>query len=473
MAIEEEVLAARRGTITAPAGCGKTQLIAEALRHHQGERPALVLTHTNAGVSALKARLHRLAVPPDRYRVSTIDGFAKRLAGMFPRRSEINPNALLLNNKKADYPAIRAAVNRLIQARHLDDALAATYGRLLVDEYQDCILPQHTLIDGLAEVLPTCVFGDPMQAIFGFAGPIVDWQKNVLAKFPLVAELDTPWRWINAETKELGTWLLDVRRILAADGTIDLRTAPAEVQTIILEPADADAKRLMAARAKAATANGSVLIIGDSMNVAGRHQVASQTPGATCVEAVDLKDLTDFGMAFNPTDPNALGTLWELGTSVMNNLGGKATLQRIDTLRRGRARTPASPMEAGLVAFLASPSFHSAHAALIQMREHDNVRVYRPDVLQRCLSALQTAATGSHSLHEATIQERERFRHRGRPLFRRNVGSTLLLKGLEAEVAVILHPELMDARHLYVALTRGSHRVVVCSATPVLTPVKG
>lgn len=151
----------------------------------------------------------------------------------------------------------------------------------------------------------------------------------------------------------------------------------------------------------------------------------------------------------------------------------KATLQRVDTLRRGRARTPASPIEAGLVAFLASPSFQSAHAALIQMREHDKVRAYRPDVLQRCLSALQAASARSCTLHDATIRERERFRHRGRPLFSRNVGSTLLLKGLEAEVTIILHPELMDAKHLYVALTRASHRIVVCSETMVLTPLKG
>jgi hypothetical protein len=473
MTIEEDILGARRGTITAPAGCGKTQLIAEALRHHQGKRPALVLTHTNAGVSALRTRLHRLTVPADRYHLSTIDGFAKRLAGMFPRRSGINPNALLLNDKKADYPAIRQAAITLIQAHHLDDVIAATYGRLLVDEYQDCILPQHAIIDGLAEVLPTCVFGDPMQAIFGFAGPIVDWQKDVLSRFPLIVELDTPWRWINAGTEELGTWLLDARRILEAGGSIDLQTAPAQVQIIVLTAADADAKRLLAARTRAVTAKGSVLIIGDSLKVASRYQIASQTPGATCVEAVDLKDLTDFGARFDPANPNAFEVLWDLGCSVMNNLGGKSTLQRVDTLRRGRARTPASPMEAGLVAFLASPSFQSAHAALVQMREHDNVRVYRPDVLQRCLSALQAASGGSCTLQEATIRERERFRHRGRPLFSRNVGSTLLLKGLEAEVAVILHPELMDARHLYVALTRASHRVVVCSATNMLTPLKG
>jgi DNA helicase-2/ATP-dependent DNA helicase PcrA len=83
MAIEEDVLGTRRGTITAPAGCGKTQLIAEALRHHQGKRPALVLTHTNAGVSALRTRLHSLTVPSDRYHVSTIDGFPNAWQGCF------------------------------------------------------------------------------------------------------------------------------------------------------------------------------------------------------------------------------------------------------------------------------------------------------------------------------------------------------------------------------------------------------
>lgn len=65
---------------------------------------------------------------------------------------------------------------------------------------------------------------------------------------------------------------------------------------------------------------------------------------------------------------------------------------------------------------------------------------------------------------------RERNRHLGRPLSRRSVGSTLLLKGLEADVAVILHPELMTAQNLYVALTRGARQVVVCSEGPLLQP---
>lgn len=58
----------------------------------------------------------------------------------------------------------------------------------------------------------------------------------------------------------------------------------------------------------------------------------------------------------------------------------------------------------------------------------------------------------------------------GRPVSRRAVGSTLLLKGLDADVAVITHTEDMDAQNLYVALTRGARRLIVCSATPLLTP---
>ena len=58
----------------------------------------------------------------------------------------------------------------------------------------------------------------------------------------------------------------------------------------------------------------------------------------------------------------------------------------------------------------------------------------------------------------------------GRPMPRRAVGSTLLLKGLEAEVAVVLNAGGLDARNLYVAITRGSKALTICSQTRVLAP---
>lgn len=83
---------------------------------------------------------------------------------------------------------------------------------------------------------------------------------------------------------------------------------------------------------------------------------------------------------------------------------------------------------------------------------------------------MRAAVAGRITLLDAVLQARERNRHLGRPLSRRAVGSTLLLKGLEADVAIILHPEMMDASNLYVALTRGARRLIVCSSTAVLMP---
>jgi DNA helicase-2/ATP-dependent DNA helicase PcrA len=74
------------------------------------------------------------------------------------------------------------------------------------------------------------------------------------------------------------------------------------------------------------------------------------------------------------------------------------------------------------------------------------------------------------SFHEAAIRMREQNRLVGRPLPRRAVGSTLLLKGLEAEVAVILNAGALDARNLYVAMTRGSKTLTICARSPILNP---
>jgi DNA helicase-2/ATP-dependent DNA helicase PcrA len=71
---EIDLLAIERGTVTAPAGCGKTHLIAAALSRKGGPKPVLVLTHTNAGVAALRGRLDRAGVPSSAYRLATIDG---------------------------------------------------------------------------------------------------------------------------------------------------------------------------------------------------------------------------------------------------------------------------------------------------------------------------------------------------------------------------------------------------------------
>ena len=467
---EIDLRAIARGTVTAPAGCGKTQLIAHALASHRGSKPILVLTHTNAGVAALRGRLDRAGVPANAYRLSTIDGWAIRLISNFPGRSAHDPEILQLATPARDYPAIRHAAWQLLQAGHVSEVLKASYAHLIVDEYQDCSVPQHSIVYFLSLILPTCVLGDPMQAIFGFRGnALADWNQQVCAHFPVVAELATPWRWRNAGAEALGQWLLEARRLLAAGQSVDLRSGPPEhVTWMQAVPPNDHPQRLAAARTAPPIADGRVLIIADSRNRAAQQKFASQTPGASTVEAVDLQDLIAFASGFDVGSPNALGQLLTLAQNVMTNVGVAELTRRLESLARGTARNPPTDAESRALAFRHEPSVAAAAALLSELRALPNVRVHRPAILYGVLKALREASSGTVPLAEAARRVREENRLLGRPLPKRAVGSTLLLKGLEAEVAVLLNTEGMTAQNLYVAMTRGSMRLVVCSAGPMV-----
>jgi DNA helicase-2/ATP-dependent DNA helicase PcrA len=465
---EIDLLLISRGAITAPAGCGKTELIAAAACAHGGPKPLLVLTHTNAGVAALRSRLERAGVATTQYRVSTIDGWAMRVIATFPMRSGHDPTILALTQPRRDYPAIRAAALQLLAAAHINDVIRASYAQLIVDEYQDCTIPQHRIVCALAGVLPTCVLGDPMQAIFGFAEPLAHWTQHTCEYFAPAGELQTPWRWLNTGAEPLGRWLLEVRARLVAGQSIDLRTAPGEVTWVPLRHAEDHERRLAAARTRPPTPEGRVLVIGDSINPDSHWRVASQTPGAVTVESVDLRHLVAFGTQFRVESPDALDRLLTFAQSAMTHASAQDFLRRIDTLRAGRARNPATPAETAALTFLAAPSLSGAATVLSALRAQPHTRTHRPAIFYGAMKALRTAATTGCSLPEAALSVREENRHVGRTLPNRAVGSTLLLKGLEAEVAVILNADALNAANLYVAMTRGSMRLVVCSVRPEL-----
>lgn len=386
---EIDLYAIQRGSITAPAGCGKTELITSSLAARPPSKPVLILTHTNAGVAALRSRLKKAVVPSASYRLSTIDGFAMRLIGKFPSRSGHATNLLELSNPSADYPAIRQAALNLLAAGHLLQALTATYDRLWVDEYQDCNTAQHALVIGLASMLPTCVLGDPMQAIFGFRNNrLVSWQHDVQAVFPASGELGTPWRWRNAGTETLGQWLLQARAALAAGQRVDLRTAPEQVIWKGLTEGNEAIERRTAARSNA-PGQGTVLIIGDSINVQGRHDLTSQTPGAVVVERVDLPELTAFARSFDLYGATALQDLVFFTAEMMTGVGATALLSRVGSLRANRAKNPPTIPEAAAVAFEGDRTWRRALELVSALANNGDTRVYRPELLQCCRSAME------------------------------------------------------------------------------------
>jgi hypothetical protein len=466
-----DLLGVTRGSVTAPAGCGKTQLIADTLAAHSGTKPVLVLTHTNAGVAALRARFMVLSVPPKTYRLATIDGWSMRLVSMFPVRSELDPPVLKLENPSQNYPAIRQAAIRLLASGALDSALKSSYAHLIVDEYQDCSVPQHSLVWYTSLILPTCVLGDPMQAIFGFKGnPLIGW-KTVQEHFADAGTLNVPWRWRKAGAEPFGRWLLAVREALRTGVPVDLTSFPSSVQWQPIDVANPHFAKLAAAQTSAPNGIGRVLVMCNGMNKTGQHDLASQTPGAVTAEAVDMTDLLKFMRAFSlSAPPTALQQLFGLAQSVMTNCGIAELNRRLDTLTRQTAKNPPNAIEAAALAFLGNATYASAIELMHTMREGNGVRVYRPAILRAALATFRAAGGANVSLVDAFVRVREESRLTGRTLPKRSVGSTLLFKGLEAEVGVVMDAHELDARNLYVAMTRGSQLLVVCSPTSSLNP---
>ena len=470
--LEVDLFSFDLGAVVAPAGCGKTHLIAETIKHYSGTKPLLILTHTNAGVVALRGRLDAAGVPTSNFRLSTIDGWAIRLVSTFPVRSSLNPELLKLSSPATDYPNIRAAAVRLVRDNHIGDVLKASYAGLVVDEYQDCSLRQHALIAFASTVLPTRVLGDPLQAIFGFGQDgLANWDGQVCARFPVRGQLATPWRWINAGNESLGRWLLEIRQALLRGDPIDLQSAPNTVRWVELNGADDHARRLEAARVRAPNDDGRVLIIGESTSPESQRRFASQTPGAVTVEAVDLRDLVSFARSFDLASTNALQKALQFAESVMTNVGGNELLRRLASIRTGTARNPPTVTELAAQRFSSEPSHSAAVDLLVELGKQAGVRTYRPAVLRSCIKALNLCR-GTHGLsfYDAAIRMREQNRLVGRPLPKRAVGSTLLLKGLEADISVILNAADLNSRNLYVAMTRGSRGLVVCSPTAILRP---
>jgi len=177
----------RRGIVIAPAGCGKTFLLAEAVGCSTGRQ--LVLTHTHAGVRAIRGHLERQGVPSALYRVATIDGFSLRYASAFPTLSKWATPIPTGN----DWKTLRGCAQVLLGTSAIRRVLAVTYSGVFVDEYQDCSVAQHQLILALGEFMPVRVVGDPLQAIFALLDreEFRHW-REIERTFTLVAELTTP-----------------------------------------------------------------------------------------------------------------------------------------------------------------------------------------------------------------------------------------------------------------------------------------
>lgn len=455
-----------KGYVIAPAGYGKTHLIAMAVQastHRQ-----LILTHTYAGINSIKKKMQALAVPASRYQIDTIASWALRLCLHFPKTSKWNKEYPSSNEWGKLYEAGAALLERPFVKRFVRSSYAGVY----VDEYQDCSAQQHTLIEALTTQLPCRLLGDPMQAIFDFAEKSVDWARDVYPHYQLLGKLETPWRWRKADAPELGDWLDEASKRLRVDEKISLAAPlPRGVRKVAVDLTDFTTPGRLNFFFPFLDHEETVIAIhsGDQRSKNKTHALAKSLGGRfSSIEEVEGKDLFRFikKLETAKTAGQRLGLVIEFAKSCCNAVEGilSAATKRGEHAKATKATKYPELLELANC-YLADPSSSNLAHLMAAIQMNAETSTYRRDLLNRFMRILRTHEenTGLSLLESAQLYQRD-FRHSGRPI-RHNklIGTTLLVKGLEYDHAIILEAESMSPKELYVALTRGAKSVtIVC-----------
>jgi hypothetical protein len=462
----EALASTSRGAVVAAAGCGKTDLIARSVAVAPGRQ--LVLTHTNAGVDAIRRRLRRCGVAADRIAVDTIHGWCLKYIVAYPQRSGGLPVGA---DGGTNWNAICPSMANLLETPTVRKVVKASYDGLYVDEYQDCDEPQHELVRRLSDFMSTRILGDPLQAVFRFAGELPPWTAEVEASFPRVATLTTPWRWQRqGENRELGDWLIEVRGTLEARRGLDLRDPCIRfVQTPSARGWGDLAQELCF---EAARDGGTVAAI---MKWASGYLVVGRLTGGSyqCVEPISAKDAAKCLTALEAA-PAA-----KRSSVIVEHLERLATGTEEPLAAVAAARGSGGFTEDPLV-FEAARHLETVDAggtpgaaaeALDALVRLPGLRVYRRELLWATIDSLRDADGGGYvDLLDSLRRRRNLTSHIGRRLSRRTAGSTLLLKGMEFDHAIVIDTGDFSLSDLYVALTRASRTLTVLSPTPVIDP---
>ena len=471
-----DVLATQPGSkyVVAPAGFGKTYLIAAAVSRGAHGRQ-LVLTHTYAGVGALRSKMRELRVPNAAFQIDTIASWALRLARAYSATSGWAAE----RPTDSEWARLYAVCSALLDRDFIRRIVRASYGGLYVDEYQDCSIGQHELVLRLARDLPCRVLGDPLQAIFDFDGQRVDWERDVAAAFERAGTLEIPQRWVRAGTPEIGAWLQRVRHSIETGQSISLDETVPNGVTIKRASSTNDLTRVQGNTCRYFRCDSQSTAIaiheGSHQGKQKCHTLAKNVAGIfSSIEEIEGRALFSIVQKLEraTTNQGRLKTVVAFAAQCMTSVNASlsaATKRGERTEVRSNTRNPAVAVAAN--AYLAEPSSATMLSLLLAVRALNAVEVVRADLLNRMTGVLRKHALNpSLLLREAAEKYHAEFRNRGRPVGRKLIGTTLLIKGLEFDHAIILDAESLSKRELYVALTRGSRSLTIVSSSPTLNP---
>ena len=462
------LLAAAPCSVEMPAGTGKTHLLAAAAAvAAEGSQRSLILTHTNAGVDAIRKRLKTFGIQSGLVRVDTITSWAFVLAGSYSDIAQVTVPEIPDWSHSGDYVE---GATRVVASKVVRDVHTISFGYLFIDEYQDCTLIQHDFVLALAVAVPkTVVFGDQLQAIFGFAGALVTWSGHIIPRFPEHAIAVKPHRWAG-HNDELGTWLLEIRPQLVHGAIFDFRAhnvpglqfvtniGPTTLSTVAYSFRDKEE---------------SVVLLDKWARDVANH--ASRLGGAYSV-------MEDIGGNFMrqqleslPAEGNYLLASWfaRFAKNCVIGLAGidQPVLSRLDS-NEGITHYRRSGLANVIVAIDAirtDPTYAQLAEAVAAMRQVKRLRVYRWEAwIDTCEAISKTAENGDPAT-DNLARVRDRVRRSGRRNTKRIASRTLLVKGLEYDHVVIADlAKFADPRNLYVALSRARKSITVIGESPTI-----
>jgi len=462
-----EFAAQSRCLVVAAAGCGKTELIARAILECS-EGPQLVLTHTHAGVRALRDRLRLKRAPPSSYAVDTIAGFSLRYAASFPR---LSGGCVPEPCTSDDWLCVYEAASRCIHQRHIRDILKRSYAGVFVDEYQDCTKRQHELISALCELLPTRIVGDPLQGIFEFSkdDPLVNWASDVYPVFNRLGDLDEPHRW-RQTNPALGHWLLGARNCLLSGQPIHVRDGGPVKWVDVANPKTRQACQIRTCLGLLGNRHDSIAVLRKWPQQA--HATSKVLKGSfRSMEEVECRDLLAWcervqaatgleraslvvkcALACMTKKPQALD---ELGRILEEGqFPGDHKLKKL------------APLKSVLREIADTGAWLAVSKAFRIIAQMPEVTLHRKELYREMVKATSTHEESSKSpLRSTAWRIRDGSRRFGRFVDPRVVSRTTLVKGLEFDHVVLVDAgDFDDAKNLYVALTRGAKSLTVMSA---------
>ena len=480
MANLEAFLSKDKSMIIAPAGYGKTHTIMECLHIFEASKKCLILTHTHAGIASIKEKMQKGSINPRKFAIDTISSFALQYSNTFHINKAEIPK--IEDNDYFNF-AIETAI-KIFSSQPLKAVIKSSYSKLLVDEYQDCTNLQHKMILALSDILPTHILGDPLQGIFEFRNStIVDMESDgeMQGLNQNIQTLDTPWRWNQHGTIELGQALAYIRTLLLSRTPIDLQHFHPHIH-VVIEPENGFLDQI----------NNSNRIIWNEINNRSTDSLLFLHPISTSVnpritfiqrfsntvrliESIDDKDYYKFSNYFDTqTGQNLINKILDFMKIISSKTVIGEWFNDNGLLKNKRSledKIVTQKLQSMINSIVQQKSFKNIAVLITELVQLPNNKCYRVELKKDMIKALELAYAENNTVYESMKKNRDILRRVGRNIKGRCIGTTLLTKGLEFDVVIVLNAHLFsNSRHLYVALTRASKKLIVISQSSILNP---